>query len=79
MRGPGMSWFEFARQHRACKAEERTKHKPRDRASTVQFEDVCPFGLFLPAGRLEEQKGVDIVLAALKKLPKSAPVQAGGR
>ncbi|KAL4418651.1 hypothetical protein ABPG77_011401, partial [Micractinium sp. CCAP 211/92] len=27
-------------------------------------------------GRLEEQKGVDIVLAALKKLPKNAPVQA---
>ncbi|KAL4458488.1 hypothetical protein ABPG75_013353 [Micractinium tetrahymenae] len=31
--------------------------------------------LFGFIGRLEEQKGVDIVLAALKKLPKNAPVQ----
>lgn len=28
-----------------------------------------------PAGRLEEQKGVDILLAAIKKLPATAKVQ----
>jgi hypothetical protein len=31
------------------------------------------------AGRLEEQKGVDILLAALKQLPAGAPVQAKGK
>jgi granule-bound starch synthase len=34
--------------------------------------------LFGFIGRLEEQKGVDILLAALDKLPAGAPMQVGG-
>ncbi|PSC71300.1 GBSSIb [Micractinium conductrix] len=47
--------------------------------SQLQREAGLPVDPSVPVfgfiGRLEEQKGVDILLAALKKLPKSAPVQ----
>lgn len=47
--------------------------------SQLQREAELPVDPSIPVfgfiGRLEEQKGVDILLAALKKLPKSAPVQ----
>lgn len=47
--------------------------------SQLQREAGLPVDPSIPVfgfiGRLEEQKGVDILLAALKKMPKSAPVQ----